>query len=58
MEDRNILGNTVKIISQYGVGQNYDVRCTYHPLGKIYNSRQRAEAVQDGGKPEVFQDAV
>ena len=35
---------------EYKVGQNYGARCTFHPLGTIYNWKQRAEAFQDGDK--------
>ena len=35
---------------QYEVGENCDARCTYHPQGTIYNSKQRDEAIQDGDK--------
>jgi len=52
MGDQQIIGSAVekKMSLQYKVGQNYGARCTFHPLGTVYNSKQRAEAFQDGDK--------
>ena len=52
MEDRQIIGSSVKktMSLQYEVGQNYDARCTFHPQGMIYNSKQCAEEFQDGDR--------
>ena len=52
MEDQRIISSAVKktMSLQYEVGENYDARCTYHPQGMIYNSKQRAEEFHDGNR--------